>query len=221
MCIAGNNTGRTIAGMKKWQDVVKSALAAQGISQEQMAERLGVTQGAIGHWLKGIREPKLEMINRMLSELGLPELTIPGESSELVPGPQLSRPFRAARILGTAQLGPDGYWDALAASDGYVDVPSSDPDAYALRVKGDSMTPAIRNNWVVWCEPNHALIPGEYVMVRRTNGECMVKELLYENELEVSLMAVNDGYGRLTIAREEIEQIHHVGGIVAPSKIKY
>lgn len=83
------------------------------------------------------------------------------------------------------------------------------------------MAPAIRNGWVVWCEPNHNLIPGEYVMVRRVNGECMVKELLYENNEEVSLMAVNDGYGRLTIPRNEIEQIHYVGGIVPPSKIKY
>jgi hypothetical protein len=49
----------------------------------------------------------------------------------------------------------------------------------------------------------------------------MVKELLYENQEEVSLMAVNDGYGRLTIPRSEIEQIHYVGGIVPPSKIKY
>ena len=139
----------------------------------------------------------------------------------LEPGPDLRRPFRRTKIVGTAQLGPEGYWDAMATTDGWLDVPSNDPDAYSLRVKGESMAPAIRNGWVVWCEPNHALIPSEYVMVRRTNGECMVKELLYENATEVSLMAVNDGYGRVTIPREEIEQIHHVGGIVPPSKIKY
>lgn len=136
-------------------------------------------------------------------------------------GPTFSRPFRRTKIVGTAQLGPEGYWDAMATTDGWLDVPSSDPDAYSLRVRGDSMAPAIRSGWVVWCEPNHALIPSEYVMVRRTNGECMVKELLYANADEVSLMAVNDGYGRLTIAREDIEQVHYVGGIVPPSKIKY
>lgn len=139
----------------------------------------------------------------------------------LEPGPDIQRPFQRTRILGTAQLGPDGYWDALTAADGWLDVPTSDPDAYSLRVKGDSMAPAIRSGWVVWCEPNHALIPGEYVMVRSHDGQCMVKELLYENAEEVSLMAVNDGYGRLTIARPDIEQIHYVGGIVPPSKIKY
>lgn len=141
--------------------------------------------------------------------------------SPLEPGPELSRPFQRTKILGIAQLGPEGYWDALTVADGWLDVPTTDPDAYSLRVKGDSMAPAIRSNWVVWCEPNHPLIPGEYVMVRCNDGQCMVKELLYENTEEVSLMAVNDGYGRLTIARSDIEQLHYVGGIVPPSKIKY
>lgn len=136
-------------------------------------------------------------------------------------GPAFTRPFKRTKITGTAQLGPNGYWDALDVADGWLDVPTSDPDAYSLRVKGDSMAPAIRSGWVVWCEPNHALIPGEYVMVRQTNGECMVKELLFENADEVSLMAVNDGYGRLTVPRDSVEQIHYVGGIVPPSKIKY
>lgn len=143
-----------------------------------------------------------------------------GKEFEL--GPEMTKPFQRTKIVGTAQLGPEGYWEALAEADGWLDVPTNDPDAYSLRVKGDSMAPAIRSGWVVWCEPNHPLIPGEYVMVRRqSNQECMVKELLYENPEEVSLMAVNDGYGRITIPRDDIEQIHYVGGIVPPSKIRY
>lgn len=206
--------------MSKWYELARQAMIKQGVTQDAMAERLGVTQGAVGHWLSGKREPKLETINRMLALLALPPLGT-NATPALESGPDLTQPFRRTKVLGTAQLGPEGYWDALTAADGWLDVPTRDPDAYSLRVKGDSMAPAIRSGWVVWCEPNHALIPGEYVMVRRTSGECMVKELLFENAEEVSLMAVNDGYGRLTIPRIEIEQIHYVGGIVPPSKIKY
>jgi SOS-response transcriptional repressor LexA len=208
--------------MNAWYEHAKREMEARGISQEQMAEWLGVTQGAVGHWLNGKREPKLETINHLLGLLSLPQLSMAGfGATALEAGPPLSRPFQRTKIVGTAQLGPDGYWDALAAADGWLDVPTTDPDAYSLRVKGESMAPAIRSGWVVWCEPNHQLIPGEYVMVRCTDGQSMVKELLYENAEEVSLMAVNDGYGRLTIARSDIEQIHYVGGIVPPSKIKY
>lgn len=190
------------------------------VSQERLAEKLGVTQGAIAHWLKGRREPKLEVINQLLTELGLPPLEYhPGDALE--DGPEFTKRWQTVHIKGCAQLGPDGFWEALSADDGSVDVPSSDPAAYALRVKGDSMMPAIRSGWVVWCEPSRDLVPSEYVMVRTIDGQCTVKELLYINDREVSLMAVNGAFGRLTIPIEQIEQIHHVGGIVAPSKIRY
>ena len=58
-------------------------------------------------------------------------------------------------------------------------------------------------------------------MLRCNNGQSMVKELLFENAEEVSLGAVNDNYGRITFQRRDIEQLHYVGGIVPPSKIKY
>ncbi|MGY1877828.1 LexA family transcriptional regulator [Pseudomonas reactans] len=142
-------------------------------------------------------------------------------SDNAEPGPQMLAMFRPVKIIGTAQLGPDGYWSAIDEGDGYIDVPCRDPDAYAMRLKGDSMAPAIRNGWIALCEPNHQLIPGEYVMLRLVSGESMVKELLYENAREVSVMSVNTAYGdRRTIPIEEVEQIHYVGGIFPPGKVR-
>lgn len=199
------------------------------LKAKEFADKYDLDASYISQLLNGHRPMGEKAARTLEQKIGLAEgaLVMPAQptksptSLDLVPGPEFTRPFRRATIQGTAQLGPNGFWDALEATDGWIDVPTADPGAYSLRVKGESMAPAIRNGWVVWCEPNHNLIPGEYVMVRRTNGECMVKELLYENQEEVSLMAVNDGYGRLTIPRKDIEQIHYVGGIVPPSKIKY
>ncbi len=117
-------------------------------------------------------------------------------------------------------MGSDGYWSGLDGNEGWVETYSRDEDAYALRLKGDSMAPAIRNGWIAVCEPNHRLVPGEYVMVTTTDGQSMVKELLFENEESVSLMSVNAAYGeRRTIAWVDIEKIHYVGNILAPSKV--
>lgn len=135
-------------------------------------------------------------------------------------GTSLINPFRRAPIQGVARLKQDGLWEELAPSTGWVNVPTSDSDAYSLRIRGDALAPAIRNGWVVWCEPKHKLIPGEYVVVYGTDGQCMIKELLYANDDEVSLMSVNDGYGRLNIPTGDIEKIHYVGGIVPPSQVK-
>ncbi len=117
-------------------------------------------------------------------------------------------------------MGTEGYWYQLDAADGYVEFPSKDPGAYALRLKGNSMAPAIKNGWVAVIEPNGQLIPGEYVMVRLHNDECMVKELLYVNDEEISLASVNDAYDRRTIPVEEIAQIHYVGAVCPPSKVR-
>lgn len=76
MCVAICNTPRNICGMKKWNDAVRARMEALGLSQEELAERLGVTQGAIGHWLTGRREPKLEIINQALAAVGLPPLGV-------------------------------------------------------------------------------------------------------------------------------------------------
>ena len=211
--------------MNTWYEQAKARIRERQISQEQMAERMGVTQGAIGHWLNGRREPKLEVINRMLELLDLPAVVvsapaIAGEDSALIhEGKMEPQAFRCAPMKGIAQLGPDGFWNALEHSDGWIDVLSSDSDAYSLRVRGDSMSPAIRDGWAVWCEPNREPVPGEYVMVRGTHGQQRVKELLFANTECVSLMSVNTSYGRLTIPRSEIEHMHAVGGIVPPSKI--
>lgn len=114
----------------------------------------------------------------------------------------------------------DGIWDDLAPATGWVDVPTFDPTVYSLRIKGDALAPAIRNGWVVWCEPRHVLVPGEYVVVTQHNGEKMIKELLYANDDEVSLMSVSGAFGRITIPRSDIATIHYVGGIVPPSQIQ-
>mgnify|MGYP000913802590 CR=1 FL=1 len=221
LCVAPVNTGRNICTMKKWNEAVRAKMEQIGLSQEDLAERLGCTQGAVGHWLSGRREPKLDTINQVLAEVGLPPLAFHDEEeSNVEPGPPVSSPYREIKILGTAQMGTEGYWHALDEADGVVDVPSRDPGAYALRLKGDSMAPAIRSGWIAVCEPNGRLVPGEYVMIRLVDGESMLKELLYANEVEVSVMSVNDAYGRRTIPVEQIDQIHYVGAIVPPSKVR-
>lgn len=68
------NTGRIVCPMNKWNLVAKARMKELKVTQESLAEKLGVTQGAVAHWLSGRREPDLETIGRILSILGLPPL---------------------------------------------------------------------------------------------------------------------------------------------------
>ncbi|WP_157991636.1 S24 family peptidase [Caldimonas tepidiphila] len=128
---------------------------------------------------------------------------------------------KRVRVVGMAKLGDNGWYEELSLvpgmGDGYVDVPTRDPDAYALLVRGDSMHPAIRDGWLVVVEPNSRPAVGEYVAIKLRDGKKMVKELLYYRKDSVALLSVN-GERRITLGTDEIELIHAVGFILPPSK---
>jgi phage repressor protein C with HTH and peptisase S24 domain len=128
---------------------------------------------------------------------------------------------RAVPVVGTAKMGDQGYYDELSpvpgAGDGYIDIHTRDQNAYALRLRGDSMSPAIRDGWYVVIEPNAAPAVGEYVLLKMRDGRKMIKELLYQRVDSVAVISVNGGE-RLTIMLDELEGLQAVGAVVPPSK---
>ncbi len=125
---------------------------------------------------------------------------------------------RKIPVVGIAQLGDDGYWCEIdyppGHGDGYINYPSKDAQAYALRCTGDSMNPRIRNGEFVIVEPNMEPIPGDEVMVRSTDGRVMVKILLYKRNGRVFLQSINDAHPSLSLAIDEIDSIHPIAGII-------
>lgn len=216
-----------IFGRMELKDRLKQARKHARLTQVELAERAGIKQASVSEIERGLTRTSGHLVKLAticgvdpvwLSE-GVGDMQSTGESN-VEQGPPIFSPTRRIEIVGTAQLGNDGYWVGLDIAEGWVETWSRDEDAYALRLKGDSMAPAIRSGWIAVCEPNHRLVPGEYVMVTTTDGQSMVKELLFENEEGVNLASVNSAYGeRRVIAWTDIEKIHYVGNILAPSKV--
>lgn len=130
---------------------------------------------------------------------------------------------RVVPIVGTAKMGDHGYYDEIStipgAGDGHINIATADPNAYGLRVRGNSMAPAIRDGWYVLIEPNSAPAVGEYVLVKLRNGQRMVKELLYRRPGAIEVLSVNNGE-RTTIYQEDLESLQAVAAVVPPSKWK-
>lgn len=217
-------------GRMERHERIAMAIEASGKKKGQIAAECGVANSAVTQWIKGeSKSLKLENLYSLSEATGFnaewlatgngPERLRQCESN-VEPGPPITSPWRAIKIVGTAQMGTEGYWHGLDSAEGYIDLPSRDADAYALRLKGDSMSPAIKSGWIAICEPSHDLVPLEYVMIRLRDGESMVKELLRATDEDVTVQSVNDAYGRRTIPIEQIETMHYVAAIVAPSKIK-
>ena len=147
------------------------------LTQGKIADALGINQGSVSSYLNGynalnikvasiiaglISQPVETFSPRLaeeISRLAKAATSKPSASAEsnVEQGPQITSEPRKINIVGTAQMGSDGYWSGLDGNEGWVETYSRDEDAYALRLKGDSMAPAIRNGWIAVCEPNHRL----------------------------------------------------------------
>ncbi len=57
--------------MDKWIELVKAKMSELKVTQTELGERVGMSQGGIGHWLGKRRVPSLADMNRVLEELGL------------------------------------------------------------------------------------------------------------------------------------------------------
>jgi phage repressor protein C with HTH and peptisase S24 domain len=193
----------------------------------KFAEMVGKKQSYISDVLRGKKSFGEKVARSIEVTLGLHKESLdkpPSDHVELEAGPDLPAHYRKLPVVGTAQLGPDGHWIEtgypVGKGEGYVEFVSRDENAYVLRVKGQSMAPAIRNGWLVVIEPNANYVPTSLVLVCTVDGRCMVKEYLYEREGEVGLGSVNDAFGRITLQLSEIEKIHPVAAIIPPIKFK-
>jgi len=90
--------------MKKWYELAKARMKELEITQDQVAEQMGVSQGAVAHWLGGRREPSLERISALLEYLGLSSIFRENGAE-----PPERRPVEAnAEYLGDMAVWSDG-----------------------------------------------------------------------------------------------------------------
>ena len=132
--------------------------------------------------------------------------------------------LRMVPVVGEVKGGDDGYLNELeypvGFGDGLIHYPTSDPNAYALRVRGDSMHPRYRAGEYVVVEPGIEPQTGDDVIVSCTNGRKLLKQLNWTRDGEVQLLSINDSYGPLTISLSEIISIHLVAGRARRTSLK-
>ena len=62
--------------MDKWIELVKAKMSELKVTQEILADRLGMSQGGVGHWLNKRRQPGIDDMNRVLHALGMEFLEV-------------------------------------------------------------------------------------------------------------------------------------------------
>lgn len=186
--------------MDKWIELVKANMKGRKVTQEKLAERLGMSQGGIGHWLSKRRQPKIEDMNRVLQELGLGflEVALVIRERPLVDenGESLSQEHSLVHKYNPYFRYPVSDWR------GVVEVREAGPSAYAkeryelsdyqaqgaafwLVVVGDAMIApsgvSIGQEMLILVDPAIEAVPGKLVIAQCPgNAEAIFRKLVEE-----------------------------------------
>lgn len=124
---------------------------------------------------------------------------------------------RTARVplIGFAQAGDRGFFDdsGFPTGGGWDEIPYpeiGDPHAYALEVSGDSMEPLYRDGDTVIVSPGASVRRGDRVVVKTTEGEVMVKQLIRQSAKRIELQSLNPAHPGRSLAAEEVVWIARI-----------
>lgn len=203
------------------KDWIKSARAHKGWTQQQLGDAVNRSKANVGHWENGKHEPKLDIILAIADRTGFPPPKLGRqEQSNVEPGPLNLRSSRLVPVVGHVKAGDDGYLERMdypvGTGEGCVEYWVNDQDAFALRIKGDSMHPRYRAGEFVIITPNIEAVPGRDVVVTLRDGKKLLKQFNWLRDGELQLLSINNGYAPMTIDRYDIESIHRVAGSVPP-----
>lgn len=155
----------------------------------------------------------------MEQRLGLPQRYLdqaPTQELEVLHSVKVAA--KRVPVVGEVKGGMDGYLEELqypvGHGEGYVEYPATDPAAYALRVRGDSMHPRYRAGEFIVVSPSIESQPGDDVVVSLTDGRKLLKQLNWIRDGEVQLLSINDTFSPLTIQASEVQFMHLVDGRV-------
>ena len=194
-----------------FSELLKQCRKKQGISQAELASKLGVTQQAVGKWESGKSSPDpstvariAELLNttadyllglyRPVSNVSAPEERFFGSYSEsLIP------------VIGTVKAG----YGALAFEEDYGQEYArvKDPSNYFyLGVRGDSMEPRIQDGDLG-------------VLIYGDEGEGTLKRYIQRGNCVV-LQPFNPAYSEMVIKGEDLNHLH-IAGRVVETKAKW
>lgn len=193
------------------------ALASDhGLSASALARKAGLDPTAFNKSKRITRDgkprwPSTESVAKVLEATGA---TL-GDLVGYVGGTS-ARPVAATvPLIGSAQAGDRGYFDdaGYPTGSGWDEVPFpevGDPHAYALEVSGDSMEPLYRDGDLVIVSPAANVRRGDRVVVRTTEGEVMVKQLVRQSARRIELASLNPAHSGRSLAAEEVAWVARI-----------
>lgn len=226
----------------KFAENIKARRKALGLTQKEVADALGINSVNVSDWERGKGMPeasrlpalakRLETsVSELMGEAGRPAMGGKGtkapwplDAPELDDAPDIIGPQRLIPIVGRVEAGPDGllHIDDYSAEspDGYLLWFTTCTEAYALRIRGESMSPRYLPGEFVGVDPCAEVLPSDEVIVLRQDGQRMIKRLLWQRDDQACFESVNKAFQNIILDAADIAGMHLVMGRVPRSAFR-
>lgn len=184
-----------IAGVEKMTvgERIESEMKKRGISQNRLAKLAQISQSGLSSIIHGAVSPKEATLQNIANALGC-------NASELLGGSAfISIERNAVPIIGEIACGEQ--ITAQQNIDGYTDVPSGVHADFALKCKGDSMTPTFNDGDIVLIRKQPEVENGQIAAVG-INGEATLKHFYNQNGM-ILLTADNPRFPPIHVAPDD------------------
>ncbi|HBE9089611.1 S24 family peptidase [Serratia fonticola] len=192
-----------------------------------IARALKLSSKGVSKWFNAESLPRQEKMNALAAYLNVDVVwlqhgkspandtaTVKSDEFEYAGKPRMG----SVPVIGEAILGVDGMIDMVEIRAGWLQIYSSDAEAYGLRVKGDSMHPRIQSGEFVVIEPNTHVHSGDEVFVRTVDGHNMIKVMTKTRDGNYQFSSINNDHKPVTLEPGEIDKMHFVSAIVKATR---
>lgn len=198
---------------------------SKNLSQEELAEIIGVSKSTIGMYEQGKRIPKADATLKKLAEFFSVSIDylmgLSPNKEDVTPSNIYSvEGLVSFEEIGTVKAGFDGM-AAEIPTGRTIEIPASmlggrsQEDFFMLRVNGDSMYPTLHDGDSILCLRCSSVDPGTLAVVLYNGDEASVKKVNYiygQNWME--LIPDNPEYKTKRIEGADLEQCRVLGKVV-------
>lgn len=186
---------------------LRKAIDLKGWKQVDLSRASGYSDSQISSWYNGRYRPNGEAMDKIAKALGVSVAFLLGK--EEVPLAALTLPkAEEVPVLGRVAAGVP----IEAQEDVIGSVFAEKPGLFALRVKGDSMSPRIMDGDLLLVQPQNTAEDGD-VVIAMIDGEATCK-VLRRNCYGVTLVPFNAVYAPFVYTGAQAEDLRILGKVV-------
>ncbi|MCI5569982.1 MAG: XRE family transcriptional regulator [Lachnospiraceae bacterium] len=228
--------------MGKYADIkdrIKQLRKSNGMSQQQLADKLNITNVAVSQWERGVKQPKTEMrealcdlfnvnleylngnwdhVTRLISD---DEMRMLDEyRSNAIPSNALPLGHYRIPVVATVAAGEPIFSEESILE--WIDY-DKDPrgEVFGLRIKGDSMIPRISDGDTIVVDKSAVWEDGDIVVVT-VNGNDGTCKRIKKYKDGISLISLNPSYEPMFFTKSQVEELPvRVVGRVMESRSKF